>query len=333
MPAPNLVDVARGNLTNGGAEHLDRHNTRFAGGDVAHGEGTAHFYALVTDFYEYGWGQSFHFAPRYQGESLAASIARLEHSVAHRLGLTADMRVLDAGCGVGGPMRSIARFTGCRVDGVTITPYQIERANTHNREAGLADRCQAHLGDFTALDWDDDTFDAAFTFEAICHTDDRSVVFAELSRVVKPGGAIGGTDWCLTDRYDDSNSEHRRIRRLIEEGNGLGPLYTVDQFREELERSGLEVEAVQDLNVTAPSTVPWYHALEAGWDSLQGVRRTRIGRAATSALSRVLEVAKIAPKGTYDTSEMLNRGADGLVAGGRLGIFTPVVFFHARKPS
>ncbi|MCY3856941.1 MAG: hypothetical protein OXF78_11685, partial [Rhodospirillales bacterium] len=37
------------------------------------------YYDLVTDFFEYGWGQSFHFAPRAKGESFAASLARHEH--------------------------------------------------------------------------------------------------------------------------------------------------------------------------------------------------------------------------------------------------------------
>lgn len=36
------------------------------------------FYSLITDFYEYGWGESFHFAAREVGESFEASIIRQE---------------------------------------------------------------------------------------------------------------------------------------------------------------------------------------------------------------------------------------------------------------
>ena len=43
------------------------------------------FYNLVTDFYEYGWGESFHFAPRYHGENFKQAIARHEHYVPLRL--------------------------------------------------------------------------------------------------------------------------------------------------------------------------------------------------------------------------------------------------------
>ena len=44
------------------------------------------FYNLITDIYEYAWGESFHFAPRHKNESFEASIARHEHYLAQKLG-------------------------------------------------------------------------------------------------------------------------------------------------------------------------------------------------------------------------------------------------------
>jgi sterol 24-C-methyltransferase len=37
------------------------------------------YYDLATSFYEYGWGESFHFAHRYKWETLRESIVRHEH--------------------------------------------------------------------------------------------------------------------------------------------------------------------------------------------------------------------------------------------------------------
>jgi Cytochrome P450/Mycolic acid cyclopropane synthetase len=90
------------------------------------------YYDLVTDFYEFGWGQAFHFAPRHNGESFPASIARHEFFLALRLGLKPGMKVVDVGCGVGGPMRAIARFSGATVVGVNNNDYQIRRGTKQN---------------------------------------------------------------------------------------------------------------------------------------------------------------------------------------------------------
>src|SRR6056297_1000560 len=90
------------------------------------------FYDLVTDFYEYGWGQSFHFGPRWHGESFVESIKRAEYHLCSRLGLKPGMRVLDMGCGVGGPMRNMAIFSGAKIDGITINEYQVNIGNKYN---------------------------------------------------------------------------------------------------------------------------------------------------------------------------------------------------------
>lgn len=58
------------------------------------------------------------------------------------------MEVLDVGCGVGGPAREIARFTGCQVVGVNNNGYQIARATRHTQKAGLQEQVSFFKGDF-----------------------------------------------------------------------------------------------------------------------------------------------------------------------------------------
>jgi sterol 24-C-methyltransferase len=64
-----------------------------------------------------GWGTSFHFAHRWRGESHGESIRRHEHYLALRLGLKPGDKVLDVGCGIGGPLREIALFSGAHITG------------------------------------------------------------------------------------------------------------------------------------------------------------------------------------------------------------------------
>lgn len=78
------------------------------------------YYELATMFYEWGWGQSFHFAYQLKHESFQTAIARHEYFLAGRLGVSAGAKILDVGCGIGGPMRNICRFTRASVTGVTL---------------------------------------------------------------------------------------------------------------------------------------------------------------------------------------------------------------------
>ena len=86
-------------------------------------------------------GQSFHFAPRFASETFLQSIIRHEWYIASRLNVSAGQLILDVGCGVGGPMRNIARFTKARIIGINNNAYQLTRVAAKNRAEGLADTC------------------------------------------------------------------------------------------------------------------------------------------------------------------------------------------------
>lgn len=117
------------------------------------------YYNLSTDIYEYGWGQSFHFCRFAYGEGFHAAIARHEHYLAAKIGIKDGDKVLDVGCGVGGPAREIARFTGCHVTGLNNNDYQIDRA-THYAEKTKLSAQQAFVkGDFMQMSFPDETFD------------------------------------------------------------------------------------------------------------------------------------------------------------------------------
>lgn len=58
------------------------------------------------------------------------------------------MKVLDVGCGVGGPAREIAKFTGAHVTGLNNNDYQIDRARHYAQKEGLSDQLDFVKGDF-----------------------------------------------------------------------------------------------------------------------------------------------------------------------------------------
>jgi len=57
-------------------------------------------------------------------------------------------KVLDVGCGVGGPAREIAKFTGAHITGLNNNDYQIDRATRYALKEGLKDQLDFVKGDF-----------------------------------------------------------------------------------------------------------------------------------------------------------------------------------------
>jgi SAM-dependent methyltransferase len=176
----------------------------------------------------------------------------------------------------------------------------------------------------------DDAFDAVYQIEATCHAPDQVGCYREILRVLKPGALFAGYEWCGTDKFDRSNPEHAKIIAEIELGNGLPDTRTTAETRRALEAAGFEVLEAEDLSLTAD--IPWYDPVDPDVRRLSNFRTTRLGRAVTNVLVRGLEAVGVAPKGTLEVSSMLGRAADGLVAGGKMGIYTPMYYFLVRKP-
>ncbi len=65
------------------------------------------------------------------------------------------------------------------------------------------------------MDFEDDSFDGAYAFEATCHANDPVKVYSEVCRVLKPGALFVDCAWALTDNYDENNQEHIKIKNDI----------------------------------------------------------------------------------------------------------------------
>eukprot|EP00735_Rhodelphis_limneticus_P009909 TRINITY_DN2890_c3_g1::TRINITY_DN2890_c3_g1_i1::g.5819::m.5819 TRINITY_DN2890_c3_g1::TRINITY_DN2890_c3_g1_i1::g.5819 ORF type:complete len:371 (-),score=42.58,sp/Q54I98/SMT1_DICDI/41.80/3e-86,Sterol_MT_C/PF08498.5/1.3e-20,Methyltransf_31/PF13847.1/1.1e-15,Methyltransf_23/PF13489.1/1.9e-15,CMAS/PF02353.15/3.7e-13,Methyltransf_11/PF08241.7/4.2e+03,Methyltransf_11/PF08241.7/2.2e-10,Methyltransf_18/PF12847.2/7.9e+03,Methyltransf_18/PF12847.2/3.4e-10,Methyltransf_12/PF08242.7/5.9e+03,Methyltransf_12/ len=297
------------------------------------------FYDLVTEFYEYGWGESFHFAPRHVNESLDASLLRHEHYMALRLGLKEGTRVLDLGCGVGGPLRNIAHFTGAHITGITINQSQVEKANVMIDKEGLSETCSVIQGDFT-LDILSQVreaqgdhlkpFDVAFSIESICHAGDKLQCLKHVYDSLKPGAYFAACEWTTTPRYNPEDPKHFNCVRRIEQGDALPELSTQQEVLDAFRKAGFEVIESKDLALS--SHVGWETPLSGrdGW--MSAFRASKVGRRVTHLFCVVAEAASLAPRGIVNVHEMLCSAADAVVEGAQLGIFTPMFFTLARKP-
>jgi sterol 24-C-methyltransferase len=259
------------------------------------------------------------------------------------------MKALDVGCGVGGPMRNMAKFSGCTIEGITINAMQVQRGNTYNEEWGFSkeqyDRkespyyCRLVQGDFQAIhkvkEWGPNYFDVAYEIEATCHSPNRVDTFSGVNSVLKMGGLFAGYEWVMLKGYDSKNKDHIRIKEGIEVGNALPTLVGPEVVIKAMEDSGFEVIDHYDANrgiheFKSKQELPWYETL-AGKMSLSGFRMTHIGRMCTHTMVWILEFLTIAPVGSTMVSALLNATAIDLCDGGKLEIFTPSFFFIGKK--
>lgn len=286
------------------------------------------FYDVATDFYEYGWGDSFHFYTIDKGASARDAIVKHQIFLAMKLALTPQDTVLDMGCGVGGPARTIARFSKAKIVGVNNNDYQLQRADILTGKAKLSHLCTFVKGDFTKLSQEADSFDKAYSFEATCHALKKTEPYGEAYRILKPGGLFAIYEWVLkADKYDPKKPEHVKISEDIQFGNGLPTLDTDVATLEAMRSVGFEIVESEDIALT--SEVPWETPLEPG---LMNFKATPLGRTATHSMLFCLEKLGLSPKGSTKVHSVLCKGADALIKGAKSEIFTPMFYVLARKP-
>jgi ubiquinone/menaquinone biosynthesis C-methylase UbiE len=101
---------------------------------------------------------------------------------------------IDAGCGPGHLGIAMAAISGLRVDALDSSPAMLACAEKNIREAGMGERVRIVHGDVHALPYPDGTVDLVVSRGSIFFWEAPARAFAEIRRVLRPGGRtfIGG---------------------------------------------------------------------------------------------------------------------------------------------
>jgi SAM-dependent methyltransferase len=148
-----------------------------------------------------------------------------------------EARWLEVACGPGMISRELAPRVGS-IHGVDLTPAMVERGRADAAAAGLAN-LEFSVGDATALELEEASFDGAITRFSFHHIPAPQRALAEMARVVRPGGWIVVGDHAA-NRDRDAYAWAEEIERLRDPSHWS--CLTPEQLRAMGEEAGLELD-------------------------------------------------------------------------------------------
>ncbi len=175
--------------------------------------------------------------------------------------------VLDVGCGSGGvTLHLVERHGAAHATGFDVELPVIVAARTRAWERGLSQRVDFVQGPPGRLPFRDESFDVVFSKDAMLHVPDKEALFADLWRVLKPGGHLAASDWMIG--HDGEPSEDMKAYVAAE---GLSfAMASPARCRAAMEKAGFVDVVTVDRN-------PWYRDVaRAEMERLKGPLYARV---------------------------------------------------------
>jgi 27-O-demethylrifamycin SV methyltransferase len=222
-----------------------------------------HYDAITEVWRRYIMGEELHFGLFAARETLEEGTRNLTAHLADCAELGADDHVLDAGCGVGAPARFLHDQYGCRVTGISTSQVGIDAAKAYASE-----HLEFLLRDATDTGFAPDTFDRIYSMES-AHLMDKTRLFAECARVLRPGGRIALCDVVMIGNEAEELASYvmlghapkaaarfrDAVHELIHRAFGSTVLKHTDVYRDAALAAGLTDVELQDVSPSAKRTL------------------------------------------------------------------------------
>jgi tocopherol O-methyltransferase len=177
----------------------------------------------------------------------AESLVNMSRALARLAELKPGMRVLDAGCGVGGPALWLAGTYGVDVVGVTLSEVQLGRARKYATKRNLQHLVRFEIADFTDLPYPEGSFDVVWAQESVCHVPagSKQAFLREAFRVLRPGGRLLMEDWFRIARPYPGDGEQLMHEWLA--GWAIDDLATTEEITGWAAAAGFGTVALHDV--------------------------------------------------------------------------------------
>lgn len=153
--------------------------------------------------------------------------------------------VVDVGSGLGAAdMLLVEDYEAEEVLGLDVEQHLIDESQDRADAAGLGDQLSYRLIEPGPLPLEDDCCDVVFTKDAIVHMPDKPAFYAEVRRILRPGGLFVGSDWLRGGPETDTD----RAKAWLEFVHLDFKMQTIDELRSSLEEAGFERLRLDDRN-------------------------------------------------------------------------------------
>jgi SAM-dependent methyltransferase len=115
--------------------------------------------------------------------------AEVSQELAKEIGLD-NSRVLDVGCGIGGPSRMLAADYNCMVTGIDLSHEFIRTASALSELTGLQDKTKFIQASALELPFEDGSFDVVWTQHVQMNIEDKAKFYSEIHRVLSDHGTF-----------------------------------------------------------------------------------------------------------------------------------------------
>jgi ubiquinone/menaquinone biosynthesis C-methylase UbiE len=141
-----------------------------------------------------------------------------------------DSKILDIGCGGGrNAGELLKKYPGAEVTAIDYSEVSVEKATAYNAEAIKGGRCKVQKGDVSNLTLPEENYDLATAFETIYFWPGLEKCFAQVAKVLKPGGVF-----MIVNESDGTDETSLKFEKIID---GM-KCHTVEDIKQALKNAG-----------------------------------------------------------------------------------------------